>query len=72
MPATWGVGLTGVAGPDAQDDHPPGTLSLGISGPSGTSVTRPEASGDRWQIRLGAVDATVSGLLTRLGSQAAL
>lgn len=70
--ATWGVGLTGVAGPDDQDGHAPGTLFLGISGPTGSSVTRPEVGGDRWQIRLGAVEAAVSGLLTRLGSSSAL
>lgn len=70
--ATWGLGLTGVAGPDDQDGHPPGTVFLGISGPGGTRVSRPEILGDRWNIRLGAVDAAVSGLLARLHSPAAL
>ncbi|MGW0020356.1 CinA family protein [Rhodococcus sp. NPDC003382] len=70
--ATWGVGLTGVAGPDDQDGHPPGTLFLGICGPDGTTVTCPAVHGDRWSIRLGAVDAAVSGLLGRLTSDSAL
>ncbi|MEE2031063.1 CinA family protein [Rhodococcus chondri] len=70
--ATWGIGLTGVAGPDEQDGHRPGTLFLGISGPSGTVVARPHVTGNRWQIRLGAAAAAVSGLLARLESPSAL
>jgi nicotinamide-nucleotide amidase len=70
--ATWGLGLTGVAGPDSQDGHPPGTVYIGISGPGGTRVGRPEVAGDRWGIRLGSVDAAVSGLLARLHTTSAL
>jgi len=70
--ATWGLGLTGVAGPDDQDGRPPGTVYLGISGPGGTVVSRPELSGNRWDIRLGSVDAAVSGLLARLHATSAL
>lgn len=70
--ATWGLGLTGVAGPDSQDGHPPGTVFLGISGPDGTRVSCPDVRGDRWSIRAGAVDAAVSGLLARLHAPAAL
>ncbi|RVW09735.1 CinA family protein [Prescottella agglutinans] len=64
--ADWGVGLTGVAGPDSQDGHPPGTVYLGVSGPDGTEVTALELRGDRWEIRLGSVHAAVSSLLERL------
>lgn len=64
--ADWGIGLTGVAGPDGQDGHRPGTVFLGISGPSGTDVQALELAGDRWAIRIGAVGAAVSGLLHRL------
>lgn len=70
--ATWGIGLTGVAGPDEQDGHRPGTLFLGISGPSGTVVTCPHVAGNRWEIRLDAVAAAVSGLLALLDSPVAL
>jgi nicotinamide-nucleotide amidase len=70
--ATWGIGLTGVAGPDEQDGHRPGTLFLGISGPSGTVVACPHVAGNRWEIRLGAVAAAVSGLLALLDSPVAL
>src|SRR3954462_10805719 len=31
--ATWGVATTGVAGPDPQDGHPPGTVHVGLLGP---------------------------------------
>ncbi|PTR26621.1 nicotinamide-nucleotide amidase [Rhodococcus sp. OK519] len=64
--ADWGIGLTGVAGPDPQDGHPPGTVFLGVSGPDGTEVTALELTGERWEIRLGSVRAAVSGLLERL------
>ncbi|MBC2643864.1 MULTISPECIES: CinA family protein [unclassified Rhodococcus (in: high G+C Gram-positive bacteria)] len=64
--ADWGVGLTGVAGPDMQDGHPVGTVFLSISGASGTSVHELGLAGDRWQIRKSAVSTAVSGLLDRV------
>lgn len=64
--ADWGVGLTGVAGPDPQDGHPPGTVFLGIAGPGGTEVTELELAGDRWEIRSNCVRVAVSSLLERL------
>lgn len=70
--AHWGIGLTGVAGPDDQDGHPPGTVFLGVCGPDGTAVTCPVVHGDRWSIRIGAVAAAVSGLLARLTANTAL
>lgn len=33
--ATWGISLTGVAGPDSQDGHPVGEVFIGIAGPEG-------------------------------------
>jgi nicotinamide-nucleotide amidase len=49
--ATWGLGLTGVAGPAAQDGVAPGTVHVGLAGPgtrtpplSGEPPTRGEAS----------------------------
>lgn len=64
--ADWGVGLTGVAGPDPQDGHRPGTVFLGIAGPDGTEVTELKMRGDRWEIRSGCVREAVSSLLERL------
>ena len=51
----WGIGLTGVAGPDPQDGVAPGTVHLGFSGPSGTEVRTVELTGDRRAVRSAAV-----------------
>jgi nicotinamide-nucleotide amidase len=64
--ATWGVGLTGVAGPDPQDGHAPGVVYVGISGPGGTGVTRLSLAGNRWDIRRKTVLEAVSALLKRV------
>lgn len=40
--ATWGVALTGVAGPDPQDGHPVGEVHIAVAGPSRT-VSHPAA-----------------------------
>ncbi|NKY53357.1 CinA family protein [Nocardia vermiculata] len=66
--ADWGVGLTGVAGPDPQDGNPVGTVFLGLSGPGCTEVMRLHLTGDRWTIRIGAVRAAVVQLASRLGT----
>ncbi|MFC4374695.1 CinA family protein [Nocardia halotolerans] len=61
--AHWGIGLTGVAGPDSQDGHPVGTVYLGLAGPSHSEVVRLKLHGDRWTIRIGAVHSAVRELL---------
>ena len=65
--ATWGIGLTGVAGPDPVDGHGPGRVYLGVAGPGGTDVVRLDLPGDRQAVRTGAVAAAVAALLERLG-----
>lgn len=37
--ATWGVALTGVAGPDPQDGHPVGEVHIAVAGPARTAST---------------------------------
>jgi nicotinamide-nucleotide amidase len=64
--ATWGIGLTGVAGPDPVDGHGPGRVYLGVAGPGGTDVVRLDLPGDRQTVRTGAVAAAVAALLERL------
>ncbi|GAA3461922.1 CinA family protein [Saccharothrix longispora] len=49
--ATWGLGLTGVAGPDPQDGVPAGTVHIGLSGPPGSFVRMLTLGGDRHEIR---------------------
>jgi nicotinamide-nucleotide amidase len=65
--ADWGIGLTGVAGPDPVDGHGPGRVYLGIAGPAGTDVVPLELPGDRAAVRTAAVAAAMEHLLARLG-----
>ncbi|CCH34179.1 CinA family protein [Actinosynnema sp. NPDC047251] len=60
--ATWGLGLTGVAGPDPQDGVAPGTVHIGLSGPSGSTVRTITVGGDRREVRHAAA-ATALDLL---------
>jgi nicotinamide-nucleotide amidase len=65
--ATWGIGLTGVAGPEPVDGHGPGRVYLGIADGRRTDVAELDLPGDRQQVRAGAVAAACEGLLARLG-----
>ncbi len=65
--ATWGIGLTGVAGPDPVDGHGPGCVYLGISDGRRTDVAELDLPGDRAAVRTAAVTAAMEGLLARLG-----
>lgn len=67
--ATWGVGLTGVAGPDPHGGHPVGTVFLGIAGPVQTDVVQLRLDGSRWDIRLGAVREAVARLRSTVARQ---
>ncbi|UXA10264.1 CinA family protein [Mycobacterium sp. SMC-8] len=60
--ATWGVGLTGVAGPEPHAGHPVGTVFLGLAGPLDTDVVPLQLTGGRWDIRMAAVRAAVRHL----------
>jgi nicotinamide-nucleotide amidase len=55
--ATWGLGLTGVAGPAAQDGAAPGTVHVGLDGPGTRTVRTLALSGDRDMIRTESVRA---------------
>ena len=65
--ATYGLALTGVAGPDPQEGHPPGTLHVAVAGPAGTKVRSLRLPGDRTRVRLLAVNAGLD-LLRRVVS----
>jgi nicotinamide-nucleotide amidase len=69
--ATWGVGLTGVAGPDPVDGHGPGRVYLGISDGIRTDVHQVDLPGDRAAVRTGAVEEALLRLLDRLGEREA-
>lgn len=49
--ATWGMGLTGVAGPGQQDGVPAGTVYLGLAGPPGAAGRLHRFDGDREEVR---------------------
>lgn len=57
--STYGVGLTGVAGPDGQDGHPVGSVYVAVAGPGGGEVRALSLAGDRAAIRSAAVDAAL-------------
>ncbi|MGI8307599.1 CinA family protein [Saccharopolyspora hattusasensis] len=64
--ADWGIGLTGVAGPDPQDGVAPGTVHLGFAGPGGATVHTVRLDGDRYAVRAAAVRVSLehfAGLL---------
>jgi nicotinamide-nucleotide amidase len=60
--ATWGVGLTGVAGPDPHGGYQVGTVFMGLAGPVDTEVVELQFSGTRWDIRMSAVRESISRL----------
>jgi nicotinamide-nucleotide amidase len=64
--ATWGVGLTGVAGPDPVDGEGPGRVYVGISDGERTDVVRLNLPGSRQEVREGAVTAAIEAVLHRL------
>jgi nicotinamide-nucleotide amidase len=61
--ATWGLGLTGVAGPDPQDGKPVGTVHISLAAAGGEPRVRSQQlAGDRDAIRCAAVEAALSML----------
>lgn len=65
--ADWGLAVTGVAGPSSQGGQPPGTVWIGLAGPSGVASRLFTFPGGRSEVR----EATVAAALSWLG-QAAL
>ncbi|OXM71988.1 CinA family protein [Amycolatopsis thermalba] len=57
--ADWGLGLTGVAGPDPQDGVAPGTVHIGLAGPGGRDVRTHWFEGDRAAVRRASVTAAL-------------
>lgn len=63
LTSTYGVALTGVAGPDAQDGRAPGTVYAAVTGPAGVRVEELMLPGDRTTVRRGAVAAALELLI---------
>lgn len=68
--ATFGVAVTGVAGPDDQDGRPVGTVYGAVAGPDGTVVQEFRLAGDRSEIRAAAVSACLDLLARECGMPA--
>ncbi|MBV9593253.1 MAG: CinA family protein [Actinobacteria bacterium] len=62
--ATFGLGVTGVAGPDPQGGQPVGTVFVAVAGPEESTVAERAFTGDRDEIREAAVEGAVA-LLNR-------
>lgn len=60
--ATYAVSTTGVAGPDDQEGKPPGTVYVGVAGPSGDSAVALELSGERNEIQRKTCEEALSAL----------
>lgn len=66
LAAEVGVGTTGVAGPDAQDGHAPGTVYVALAIGADVRVRHLQLQGDRNDIRRQVVELTLDELRTRL------
>jgi nicotinamide-nucleotide amidase len=64
--ATYGLSLTGVAGPDEQEGKPVGTVFAGLAGPDGVTTRLLRLPGDRPRVRTYAVVAALDALRRRL------
>nr|WP_246280741.1 CinA family protein [Cellulomonas humilata] len=58
--ADVGLATTGVAGPDPQDGHAPGTVHVAVSTPDGTHVRSLDLVGPRASVRAQTVDAVLA------------
>ena len=70
LAATYGLSVTGVAGPDPQGGVPVGTVYVGLAGPGGGEVRRVALDGDRARIRDASVRAALGLLAERLAATA--
>lgn len=62
----YGLGFTGVAGPEELEGNPAGTVWIGISGPSGVSAREFHLAGNRNEVRSRAVKSGLMMLLKQL------
>ena len=69
--ATYGLGVTGIAGPGgATPDKPVGLVFIGCAGPAGTVVRRHEFPGDRATVRAWSVTSALHQLRRALAAEA--
>jgi nicotinamide-nucleotide amidase len=68
--ATWGLGTTGVAGPDPQDGLAAGTVHVGVTGPGGADTHPLRLPGGRAEVRAATVTVALGALADRLRAPA--
>ncbi|PWB96399.1 damage-inducible protein CinA [Salinibacterium hongtaonis] len=64
--ADIGISTTGVAGPNPQHGHPPGTVFVGIAIGADVRVIALDLVGDRASIRSQVVDSVIDAVLARV------
>jgi nicotinamide-nucleotide amidase len=66
--ATWGIGITGIAGPSGgTPEKPIGTVHLALAGPDGTRAVARHFRGDRERVRRAAAFEALDLLRRALG-----
>lgn len=68
--ASYGVALTGVAGPEPQGGRPPGVCLVAVAAPGGTAVQELRLTGDRAEVRRRAAAAGLEALRRTLVAEA--
>jgi len=66
VPADIGISTTGVAGPDPQDGHPPGTVFIAVAFGDNVQTLRLSLEGSREHIRAAVVSESLVQLQERL------
>jgi nicotinamide-nucleotide amidase len=66
LAATWGVALTGVAGPDPQDGKEPGLVYIAVAGLDGCIVAEHRLPGDRDAVRVTACREALHAVYIRV------
>ncbi len=67
--ADYGISVTGAAGPDPCEGHPPGTVFIAVCGESGSEIRALHLRGNREQIRSQTVDRALELLLAVLAGK---
>jgi nicotinamide-nucleotide amidase len=70
LDATYGIGVTGVAGPDEQDGAAVGTVYAAVAGPHGVRVVHERVAGSRGEVRAAAVQICLRLLASELDHRA--
>ena len=68
LQADVGLATTGVAGPDPQGGHMPGTVYVAVATPTVTRVRSLQLTGDRGEVRFGARAAVLDLALETMGA----